>query len=49
MVSSTLLSVYKEEVPYAKQLGNVVGLLIAGYIFYLLTEWQQMQKDAEQS
>jgi len=41
MVASTLLSVYKENVPYAKQLGNIVGLLIAGYIFYLLTQWQE--------
>ena len=49
MVSSTLLSVYREKVPYAKQLCDVVGICIAAYIFYLLVMWQEMQKDAKDS
>ena len=50
MVSSTLLSVYREKAPYAKQLCDVVGICIAAYIFYLLVMWQQMQKaDAKDS
>lgn len=49
MVSSTLLSVYAEKVPYAKQLGDAVGICIAAYIFYLLVRWQEMQKEAKDS
>ena len=49
MVASTMLSVYKEKVPYAKQLGDIIGLCIAAYMFYLLVMWQEMQKNAEDS
>lgn len=48
MAASILLEIYKENVPNAKLLSNFVGLCIAAYTFYLLTEWQKMQKDAEE-
>ncbi|CAB9522100.1 patatin-like phospholipase domain containing 8 [Seminavis robusta] len=46
MLSSTLVSVYKEQVPYPKQIQSFFQMCIVGYVFYMLVQWQKMQQDA---
>jgi hypothetical protein len=45
MAGSSLLSIYQEQVPYAKQLQGLTQFLLFGYFFYLLVSWQQQQKE----
>jgi hypothetical protein len=49
MASSSLLVLFKEEIPHAEQLQSAVQLCLVGYFFWLLVEWQKMQQDAEES
>lgn len=41
MVGSSAIAVYKERLPYAKQVQGLLQFLVVGYVFYLLVQWQQ--------
>jgi hypothetical protein len=45
MLSSSALVVYKDQVPYAKQVQGILQFAIVGYIFMLLVQWQKQQSD----
>jgi len=49
MAASSAIVVYKEHVPYAKYVQRFVQLCITAYVFFLLTEWQKMEQDAQES
>jgi hypothetical protein len=44
MVGLSLVVVYKDQVPIAKQIQGLLQFLIVGYVFYLLVQWQQQHK-----
>ena len=46
MLSSTLVSVYNETVPYSDKIQSLLQMLMIGYFFYMLVSWQKMNQDA---
>mmetsp|Transcript_17197 Transcript_17197/g.28574 ORF Transcript_17197/g.28574 Transcript_17197/m.28574 type:complete len:140 (+) Transcript_17197:80-499(+) len=44
MAGTSAITVYKEDVPYAKQLQSFVQLCIVAYMFRMLVQWQKAKE-----
>jgi hypothetical protein len=49
MLASSGLVVYKDQVPYVKQVQGALQFVMVGYVFTLLVQWQEQQSDVATS